>query len=63
MPVLAVEPGARDVWSLPEPYRTERLANVPTLERVVIDDAGHFMAIEQPEAVAEALLAFLGEGE
>ena len=62
MPVLALEPGEMDVWPLPEPYRTERLANVPNLERAVIANAGHFMAIEQPEAVAEAILSFMAEG-
>ncbi len=63
MPVLAVEPGEHDVWALPEPHRTERLANVRRLERVVIADAGHFIAIEQPEATARAILSFLGEAE
>ena len=59
VPVLAVEPGAEDVWALPEPWRTERLSHVPDLERVVIPGAGHFMAIEQPRAVADAILGFV----
>jgi pimeloyl-ACP methyl ester carboxylesterase len=63
MPVLALEPGEHDVWALPEPHRTARLENVPQLERVIIEDAGHFMATEQPEAVAAAILSFLGEDE
>lgn len=60
MPVLALEPGEHDVWALPEPHRTTRLSRVPDLQRQVIADAGHFMAIEQPRAVADATLRFVG---
>lgn len=57
-PTLALEPGEPDVWELPEPYRTERLSNIRNLERRTIPDAGHFMAAEQPGAVAAGLLDF-----
>ena len=58
MPTLALEPGEPDVWVLPEPHRTARLGNIRRLERHTIANAGHFMAAEEPAAVATALLDF-----
>jgi pimeloyl-ACP methyl ester carboxylesterase len=59
MPMLAVTGSEPDAWQLPEPYATERLANVPTLSRAVVQGAGHFVHMEQPQATAEILLGFL----
>jgi pimeloyl-ACP methyl ester carboxylesterase len=36
-----------------------RLAHVPSVEQVHLDDAGHMLHHDQPEALAAALLAFL----
>jgi len=59
VPMLAVWGGEPDTWGLPDPWRSERLANVPVLETAVIEDAGHFMHIERPEATAARVLDFL----
>ena len=60
VPVLAVVGAEPDTWGpLDEPLLSERLAQFPDCERAVIADSGHFMAIEQPEAVADLVLAFL----
>ncbi len=53
----AIEP---DTWGLPEPWRSERLAYVPVLERAAIAGAGHFVHIEQPRETAALVLGFLG---
>jgi pimeloyl-ACP methyl ester carboxylesterase len=60
VPVLAVVGSVTDTWGpLPEPLLSQRLEHIPDCTRAVIDDAGHFMAIEEPKAVAELLLSFL----
>ncbi|MEN8159481.1 MAG: alpha/beta fold hydrolase, partial [Myxococcota bacterium] len=59
-PVLAVWGDQADAWGLPDPWRSDRLANVPVLETAVVADAGHFMHIERPEATADLVLDFLG---
>ncbi len=61
VPVLAVEPGEADVWALPEPWRSERLALAPKLTRCTVEDSGHFLAVEQPVAVARAVLDFFAD--
>jgi pimeloyl-ACP methyl ester carboxylesterase len=38
---------------------SERLSQFPDCERAVVSNAGHFMAIEQPQATADLVLAFL----
>jgi pimeloyl-ACP methyl ester carboxylesterase len=37
-----------------------RLAHVPSVQQLMLDDAGHMLHHDQPEALAAALLAFLG---
>ena len=50
-------------WSrlldLPEPLLDERLSNVPDLERVVVQGAGHFVHMERPKETARILLDWL----
>ncbi len=63
VPMLAVIGSEPDTWGpLPEPLLGERLSNVPDLERCVVEDAGHFMHMEQPERTARILLDFLEGG-
>jgi pimeloyl-ACP methyl ester carboxylesterase len=53
--------GAEDRWLAPEVGR--RLAQaIPGAERVLVPGAGHFAMEDEPAAVADALLAFLGSG-
>lgn len=59
-PLLAVIGSEQDTWGpLPEAILAERLAVVPKLQRGVVQDAGHFMHIEQPERTAALILDFL----
>ena len=63
--IAVVNPSRRepDTWGpLPEPTLSQRLSYVPKLERGVIAEAGHFMHIEQPEAVARIVLDWLDAG-
>lgn len=50
--------GARDFICGPQPAR-EIAAAIPAAELVVIEDAGHFVHVEQPEALREEVLRFL----
>ena len=60
MPMLAVIGSEPDTWGpLPEPILAPRLANVPLLTRATVQDAGHFMHIEQPRETARLILDFL----
>jgi pimeloyl-ACP methyl ester carboxylesterase len=60
MPMLAITGSEPDTWGpLPAKVLDERLALVPQLERCTIAGAGHFVHIEQPEATAQAISAFL----
>ena len=59
-PLLAIIGGIADVWGpIPEETLAERLANVPELERATVEDAGHFIHMEQPAASAKLMLDFL----
>ena len=59
-PLLAVIGSEPDTWGpLPEPILRSRLAFVPRVTRAVVQDAGHFMHIEQPERTARLVLDFL----
>ena len=59
-PMLAVIGSEDDTWGpLPEPMLAERLSNVPVLTRATVQNAGHFMHIEQPQATARLILDFL----
>ncbi len=64
-PVLWVEARQTDVakfWGTryPRAEFEQRLAVVPRLERAVIEDAGHMLHHDQPEALARVLEGFLG---
>jgi pimeloyl-ACP methyl ester carboxylesterase len=59
MPMLAVWGDQPDVWGLPDPWRSERLANVPVLETAVVAGAGHFVHIEKPAETAALVLEHL----
>jgi pimeloyl-ACP methyl ester carboxylesterase len=50
--------GAHDTWLSPD-YGAAIEARLPTADRIVIPDAGHFCPEDQPAAVAEALDEFL----
>ena len=59
-PMLAMIGSEPDTWGpIPEPTRLKRLSHVPQVEHAVIQDAGHFSHMEQPQAVADVVLAFL----
>jgi pimeloyl-ACP methyl ester carboxylesterase len=51
--------GRQDRWS-PVAQHEEIAAAIPGAELVVIEDSGHMVTVEQPEAVTQALLAWLG---
>jgi pimeloyl-ACP methyl ester carboxylesterase len=59
MPMLAITGREPDAWQLSEAVAAERLARVPDLRRATVPDAGHFVHMEQPRAVADLLLGFL----
>ncbi len=50
--------GRHDAWS-PVAQHEEMLALLPDARLEVVEDAGHFAPVEQPEAVADLLAAFL----
>jgi pimeloyl-ACP methyl ester carboxylesterase len=52
--------GRQDAWS-PVAQHEEMLALLPDSHLEVVEDAGHFAPVEQPEAVARLVAAFLGE--
>ncbi|MCB1407303.1 MAG: alpha/beta hydrolase [Rhodobacteraceae bacterium] len=56
-PVLLLV-GRHDAWS-PVAQHEDMLALLPDARLVVIEDAGHFAPVEQPQAVAAVLLPFL----
>lgn len=60
VPMLAIIGGEQDTWGPLEPeLLAHRLSHVPELRRETVADAGHFVHIEQPAAVAELVLDFL----
>ncbi len=50
--------GRQDVWS-PIAQHEAMLALLPDARLAIIEDAGHFAPVEQPDAVAEILIPFL----
>ncbi|WP_319773511.1 alpha/beta fold hydrolase [Breoghania sp.] len=50
--------GRQDVWS-PVAQHEDMLALLPDARLEIIEDAGHFAPVEQPDAVAEILIPFL----
>ena len=60
VPLLAVVGSVEDTWGpLPESILTERLKGVQQLERAVVEDAGHFVHMEQPQETAALILDFV----
>jgi pimeloyl-ACP methyl ester carboxylesterase len=61
-PVLALTGGEPDTWSEMAPAEVaERVGHFPDARHRVIDGAGHYVHIEQPERVLDAVDAFLDE--
>jgi pimeloyl-ACP methyl ester carboxylesterase len=61
-PVLVLTGAEPDTWSELGPDETaERLAHIPDVRHRVIAGAGHYVHIEQPDAVVAAVDAFLAE--
>lgn len=58
-PVLLVV-GRQDAWS-PVSQHEDMLALLPDARLVVIENAGHFAPVEQPEATADVLVPFLAD--
>jgi pimeloyl-ACP methyl ester carboxylesterase len=58
----AVIVGRQDAWS-PLAQHEEMAALIPRAQLTVIEGSGHMAPVEQPEAVAEALLAWIGLDE
>jgi pimeloyl-ACP methyl ester carboxylesterase len=50
----------RDDALIPLPYLDRWKELIPSAEGVVVDEAGHMVSYEQPEAVERAVTAFLG---
>lgn len=57
-PVLVMV-GRQDRWSTLAQHE-EMAAAIPGAELVVIEDAGHFVSVERPEAVTKALMRWFG---
>jgi pimeloyl-ACP methyl ester carboxylesterase len=57
-PVLVMV-GRQDRWST-QAQHEELAAAIPGAELAVIEDAGHFVSVERPEAVTRALMAWFG---
>ncbi len=53
--------GAQDEWSTPEEHR-DMAAKIPGAELVIIEGAGHFVSVEEPEAFSAALRKFMAMG-
>jgi pimeloyl-ACP methyl ester carboxylesterase len=59
-PMLAIVGREQDTWGpLPEELLIERLAFIRQVERVSVDDAGHFPHMERPAEVARLVLDFI----
>ena len=53
--------GRQDLWSPPAQHECMAQA-IPGAELVIIEDSGHMVMLEQPEAVTAALRGWLGQG-
>ena len=61
-PLLVLTGAEPDTWSeLPPEEVKERLTHLSTARHEVIADAGHYIHIEQPDAVVEAIERFVSE--
>ena len=61
-PLLVLSGGEHDTWSELSPEATaERLASLGDVRHVVVAGAGHYVHVEQPDAVMAAITAFLDE--
>ena len=61
-PLLVVTGGEHDTWSeLDEAQTKERLRHFRDVRHVVVPEAGHYVHVEQPEAVLAAVTAFVDE--
>jgi pimeloyl-ACP methyl ester carboxylesterase len=59
-PMLAIVGREPDTWGpLPEAVLVERLAFIREVERVAVEDAGHFPHMERPAEVARLVLDFI----
>jgi len=59
VPMLAVIGSIPDTWGpLPPALLAERLKGVARLERATVEDAGHFIHMEQPARTAELVLDY-----
>ena len=57
--MLAVIGSIPDTWGpLPPALLAERLKGVARLERATVEDAGHFIHMEQPARTAELVLEY-----
>lgn len=54
--------GRQDRWATLAQHE-EMAAAIPGADLAVIEDAGHFVSVERPEAVTAALMAWLGFGQ
>ena len=53
--------GAQDEWSTPAEHKALAQA-IPGAELEIIEDAGHFVSVEQPEKFTAALRRFMRMG-
>lgn len=61
-PMLVLTGAEPDMWSeLTEEEKEARLAPLPSATHEVIEDAGHYVHLEQPDAVLDAMHRFLKE--
>lgn len=61
-PVLALTAGEHDTWSELTPAELQdRLDHLPGARHQVVEGAGHYLHLEQPEAVFATVAAFIGE--
>lgn len=60
-PVLAIMGGADDMWSFPADELDERASHVPDIRVEVVQDAGHYVHLEQPAMVLDHIRRFLTE--
>jgi pimeloyl-ACP methyl ester carboxylesterase len=61
-PTLVLTGGEHDTWSeLSEAELADRLAHLPGAHHEVVADAGHYVHLEQPDAVMRSITAFLAQ--
>jgi pimeloyl-ACP methyl ester carboxylesterase len=61
-PVLALTGGEHDTWSELTPSELQdRLEHIPDVRHHVVEGAGHYLHIEQPDAVLAEVRAFLDQ--